>query len=100
MAVNNELGELEDFLRQILNYMPSGGRLCVLTFHSLEDRIVKQTMARWAKGCLCPAYSMACTCGHVPEVRILTKKPLRAQAGELAVNPRASSAKLRAVEKL
>ena len=100
MAVNDELGELAAFLDAILSRLNIGGRVAVLTFHSLEDRMVKQRMRQWAEGCLCPKYAKACTCGHVPEVRVLHKKPLTAQPDELARNPRASSAKLRCAEKI
>ncbi|MCR5258315.1 MAG: 16S rRNA (cytosine(1402)-N(4))-methyltransferase RsmH [Desulfovibrio sp.] len=100
MAVNDELGELSRFLDAILSRLNIGGRLAVLTFHSLEDRMVKQRMRQWAEGCLCPKYAKACTCGHVPEVKVLHKKPLAAQPDELARNPRASSAKLRCAEKI
>ncbi|MBB5142860.1 16S rRNA (cytosine(1402)-N(4))-methyltransferase RsmH [Desulfovibrio intestinalis] len=100
MAVNDELGELQRFLDQILAYLPVGGRLAVITFHSLEDRMVKQAMRHWAEGCRCARHIPRCVCGHQPEVRILHKKPVQAGSDELAVNPRASSAKLRAVEKI
>lgn len=100
MAVNDELGELRRFLDSILKWLPVGGRLVIITFHSLEDRMVKQTMRHWAEGCRCPRHVPVCRCGHVPEVRPLSKKPLIASEGEVAANPRASSAKLRAVEKI
>lgn len=100
MAVNDELGELRRFLDQILAWLPVGGRLAVITFHSLEDRMVKQAMRHWAEGCRCPRHVPVCVCRHQPEVRILHKKPLQAGPEELAVNPRAGSAKLRAVEKI
>ena len=100
MVVNDELGELERFLKSILGRLAIGGRLCVITFHSLEDRLVKKTMKEWSQGCLCPPHVDVCRCHHVPEVRLLTKKPVTATAGELARNSRASSAKLRACEKL
>ena len=100
MAVNDELGELRRFLDAILGWLPTGGRLVVITFHSLEDRMVKQAMRHWAEGCRCPRHVPRCVCGHQPEVRILYKKPLQASEAELAVNPRAGSAKLRAVEKI
>ncbi|MEG2172579.1 MAG: 16S rRNA (cytosine(1402)-N(4))-methyltransferase RsmH [Desulfovibrionaceae bacterium] len=100
MAVNDELGELEQFMHAILGRLNLGGRLVVITFHSLEDRIVKHAMRTWAEGCRCPRHVMRCVCHHVPEVRILHKKPLSATPEELARNPRASSAKLRAVEKI
>ncbi len=100
MTVNDELGELERLLSGILSWLPCGGRLAVITFHSLEDRMVKQAMRHWAEGCRCPAHLPACVCHHQPEVRLLNKKPIRAEQGELAANHRASSAKLRAVEKI
>jgi 16S rRNA (cytosine1402-N4)-methyltransferase len=99
MAVNDEAGELRRFLDKALSRLRAGGRLAVITFHSLEDRMVKHAMRRWAQGCLCPPHLPRCVCGHVPEARMLTKKPVCASAEELAGNPRASSAKLRAVEK-
>ncbi len=100
MAVNDELGELRRFLDQILPCLSIGGRLAVITFHSLEDRMVKQAMRHWAEGCRCPRHVLRCVCGHEPEVRILFKKPLQAGADELATNSRAGSAKLRAIEKI
>lgn len=100
MAVNDELGELRRFLDSILKWLPVGGRLVIITFHSLEDRMVKQAMRHWAEGCRCPRHVPVCRCGHVPEVRPLMKKPLTASEAEVAANPRASSAKLRAVEKI
>lgn len=100
MAVNDELGELRQFLDGILAYLPVGGRLAIVTFHSLEDRMVKQAMRHWAEGCRCPRHVPVCVCKHEPEVRILFKKPITASSEELAVNPRSSSAKLRAVEKI
>jgi 16S rRNA (cytosine1402-N4)-methyltransferase len=100
MAVNDELGELREFLQRILAWLPIGGRLVIISFHSLEDRIVKQAMRHWAEGCRCPRHVPVCICHHEPEVRILCKKPVQAGAAELMRNRRASSAKLRAVEKI
>ena len=100
MVVNDELGELGRFLDAILAWLPIGGRLVIITFHSLEDRMVKHAMRHWAEGCRCPAHVPVCVCHHTPEVRILFKKPVQAGQAELAANPRASSAKLRAVEKI
>ncbi|WP_241159430.1 MULTISPECIES: 16S rRNA (cytosine(1402)-N(4))-methyltransferase RsmH [unclassified Desulfovibrio] len=100
MAVNDELGELRRFLDSILKWLPVGGRLVIITFHSLEDRMVKQAMRHWAEGCRCSRHVPVCRCGHAPEVRPLSKKPLTASPDEVAANPRASSAKLRAVEKI
>lgn len=100
MAVNDELGELKRFLDSILAFLPIGGRLAIITFHSLEDRMVKHAMRQWAEGCRCPRHVRVCTCGHVPEVRFLSKKPVIASPAEVTANPRAGSAKLRAVEKI
>ncbi len=100
MVVNDELGELERFLNAILKRLKVGGRLVVICFHSLEDRMVKQAMRHWAEGCRCPRHVMRCKCGHKPEVKILYKKPVVAEADELKANPRSSSAKMRAAEKL
>lgn len=100
MAVNDEIGELERFLDAILERLAPGGRLAVISFHSLEDRVVKQKMKTWAQGCLCPKSLPVCVCNHQPEVRLLTAKPLCPSPEEVACNSRASSAKLRVVEKL
>lgn len=100
MAVNDELGELRRFLDAVLGRLRVGGRLAVITFHSLEDRMVKQSMRHWAEGCRCPRHVPRCVCGHTPEVRLLHKKPLTAGESELAANPRSGCAKLRAVEKI
>lgn len=100
MAVNDEIGELERFLDAILVRLRPGGRLAVITFHSLEDRVVKHRFRAFAQGCVCPRHVMRCACGHNPEVTILTPKPMTATPEELAANPRASSAKLRIIEKL
>ena len=99
MTVNDELGELRRFLQRALSRLRAGGRLAVISFHSLEDRIVKHAMRQWARDCLCPPHLPRCVCRHVPEARLLTKKPVCASREEVAGNPRASSAKLRAVEK-
>jgi len=99
MTVNDELGELRRFLERALSRLRVGGRLAVITFHSLEDRMVKHAMRQWAQECLCPRHLPRCVCRHAPEARILTKKPLCASREEVAGNPRASSAKLRAIEK-
>ncbi len=100
MVVNDELGELERFLANIFRHLKVGGRLAVICFHSLEDRMVKQSMRHLAEGCRCPQHIMRCVCNHKPEVKILYKKPVVATAEELRENPRASSAKLRAAEKI
>lgn len=100
MAVNDELGQLRLFIDKILPFLSPGGRLAVISFHSLEDRIVKHAMRGWAAGCICPPHVPICVCGHKPQVRILFKKPVVADEEEIASNPRSRSAKLRAIEKL
>jgi 16S rRNA (cytosine1402-N4)-methyltransferase len=100
MAVNHELEELQEFLDRIVDFLHPGGRVAVISFHSLEDRLVKTAFRREASGCLCPPRQPYCTCGHSPRVRILTKKPLVPTPEEAAANPRARSAKLRAAERL
>ena len=100
IAVNDELGQLERVLPQALALLKPGGRLAVITFHSLEDRLVKQHFVSAAAGCICPPGLPECRCGHQPEVRLLWRKPRTATAAELVNNPRARSAKLRAVERL
>ncbi len=100
MVVNDELGQLERFLDAILPRLSVGGRLAIITFHSLEDRIVKQRFRQWSTDCLCPPHLPRCVCGHHAEVALLTKKPIVPGRDELIINPRSGSAKLRVVEKL
>ncbi len=100
IAVNDELGALERALPQALRVLRPGGRLVVISFHSLEDRIVKQFFRREAQDCICPPRQPICTCGHKAQVRILTRKPITPSPEEIHRNPRSRSAKLRAVEKL
>jgi 16S rRNA (cytosine1402-N4)-methyltransferase len=100
MEVNRELDELQEFLDRILPVLKPGARVAVISFHSLEDRIVKRAFKREASGCLCPPEQVVCICGHVPQLRIVTAKPVVATADEVAANPRARSAKLRVAEKL
>jgi len=100
MEVNRELDELQEFVTRILPFLKPGARLAVISFHSLEDRIVKRIFQHEAKGCLCPREVPICQCGHVPQLKILTKKPVTASEAELQANPRARSAKLRVAEKL
>jgi len=100
IAVNDELGALETALPQALALLASGGRLAVITFHSLEDRPVKQFMQREARDCLCPPDLPACRCGHQAQLRIKTRKPIQPDEGENAANPRSRSAKLRIAERL
>ncbi len=100
IAVNDELASLEKGLTAAVKLLKPGGRGVVISFHSLEDRIVKQMFRGMSAGCVCPKGFPVCVCNHKPEVRILTGKPVMAGAEELANNPRSRSAKLRAVEKL
>ena len=99
IEVNDELGELKTLLRNIEDAKPKGAKIAIISFHSLEDRIVKQTFARWAKSCICPAEAMRCTCGNNHSLgKIITKKPIMAQDDELKQNPRSRSAKMRVFE--
>lgn len=100
IAVNSELDSLERFLPEALDVLRPGGRLCVIAFHSLEDRIVKDTFRNWARSCRCPRELAACECEGVPLVRVLTRKALRPSPKEIERNPRSRGARLRAVEKL
>ena len=100
IAVNDELGEVERMLDSALDLLNSGGRLAIISFHSLEDRLVKSAYAQWARGCTCPPDFPVCVCGKTPRVRLVGKKPIVAGAEEVEDNPRARSAKLRVAEKL
>lgn len=100
IAVNRELERLETFLEYAVDLLNPGGRLCVLAFHSLEDRIVKQRFKALEKGCTCPPQFPQCVCGQEPQLRILTKKVVRPTAEEIAANPKARSTRLRAAERI
>ena len=100
IAVNDELGAVEQVMRDAIPALNPGGRLAIITFHSLEDRIVKLGMAEAAKGCTCPPSFPICVCGNKPKVKLITRKPMVATEEELQVNPRSRSAKLRVCEKL
>ena len=100
IAVNDELGSVEKVMRDAVACLNPGGRLAIITFHSLEDRIVKNGMADAAKGCTCPPNFPVCICGNKPKVKLVTRKPIISGDEELEVNPRARSAKLRVCEKL
>ena len=100
IAVNDELEPLEPALRALVDLLNPGGRLCVLTFHSLEDRIVKNTFRNLADPCECPKSFPVCVCGKKPTIVRITRKPITASPEELAQNPRARSASLRIVEKI
>jgi len=100
IAVNEELGSLEEALPQAVRVLRQGGRLVVISFHSLEDRIVKQFFAREARNCICPPRIPKCVCGHHATLAPVTKKPIRATGKEVARNPRSRSARLRIAERL
>jgi 16S rRNA (cytosine1402-N4)-methyltransferase len=100
IEVNGELSGLRQALADAAELLSPGGRLCVITFHSLEDRIAKQLFRELENPCTCPPKAPVCICGKKPVVRILTKKPLTAEQQELEENARSRSAKLRAIEKL
>ena len=100
IAVNDELNSVSQAMETMIPKLNPGGRLAVITFHSLEDRIVKSAMAAGAKGCICPPEFPVCVCGRKPQVKLLTRKPIVSGDEELDRNPRARSAKLRVCEKL
>ena len=100
IAVNDELGAVRRMMEAAPDLLNPGGRLCVISFHSLEDRIVKTEMQAAAKGCTCPPEFPVCVCGKKPKLRILTRKPIVSANAELDENPRARSAKLRIAEKI
>lgn len=100
IATNNELEVLSTALSQLVDCLSVGGRLAIISFHSLEDRIVKQFFRRESQDCICPPEQPVCTCEHVASLTVLTRKPLRATAAEIATNPRSRSAKLRVAERI
>jgi 16S rRNA (cytosine1402-N4)-methyltransferase len=100
IAVNGELDVLEEALDTAFSLLTSGGRLVILTFHSLEDRIVKQKYASWCRGCTCPPDFPQCVCGNQPKAKLVNRKPITASSAELEQNKRSHSAKLRILEKL
>ena len=100
IAVNDELGSVEKVMKDAVECLNPGGRLAVITFHSLEDRIVKTAMVNASKGCTCPPNFPVCVCGKKPKVKLISKKPIVSTEEELERNPRARSAKLRICEKL
>lgn len=100
IAVNDELGSVEKVMKDAIPLLNPGGRLAVITFHSLEDRIVKTAMAEAAKGCTCPPNFPICVCGRKPLVKLISRKPIVASEEELEQNPRSRSAKLRICEKI
>ncbi len=100
IAVNDELGALDTLMGMAVDRLDPGGRLAVITFHSLEDRIVKSALQEAARGCVCPPEFPVCVCGRKPKVRLITRKPILPGTRELEANPRARSAKLRVAERL
>ncbi len=100
IAVNDELGAVRKVMEASVPRLAPGGRLAIITFHSLEDRIVKNGMADAAKGCTCPPSFPVCVCGKKPQVKLITRKPITASDEELEMNPRSRSAKLRVCERL
>jgi 16S rRNA (cytosine1402-N4)-methyltransferase len=100
IAVNGELQALEEVLPQTIEALKPGGRLAIISFHSLEDRMVKQFMRRESKDCICPPRQPACTCGHKATLREITRKPIRPQEEEIRNNARSRSARLRVAERI
>jgi 16S rRNA (cytosine1402-N4)-methyltransferase len=100
IAVNDELGEIESGLKAALQILNPGGRMATISFHSLEDRLVKSFFIVESKDCICPPQQPVCTCGHRASLRILTRRPVRPSAEEVASNPRARSSRLRVAQKL
>ncbi|RHR06101.1 16S rRNA (cytosine(1402)-N(4))-methyltransferase RsmH [Pseudoflavonifractor sp. AF19-9AC] len=100
IAVNDELSSVDRMLQGAVPKLNKGGRLAVITFHSLEDRIVKTGLGEFAKGCICPPDFPVCVCGRTPDVKLVNKKPILPSPQEIEENPRARSAKLRVAEKL
>ena len=100
IAVNQELDRLDTFLKALPGLLNPGGRVSVITFHSLEDRMVKQGLKQYESGCTCPKELPYCVCGFKPSLKTITRKPVTASKEELTANPMARSAKLRVAEKL
>lgn len=100
IAVNDELGILTQTMKDVIDVLKPGGRICVITFHSLEDRIIKDTFKELANPCTCPPSFPICVCGKLPKLKIVTNKPVEPSQREVETNPRARSAKLRIAEKI
>ena len=100
IAVNRELDPLDTAIKDAVGYLKTGGRICVISFHSLEDRIVKEVFRTMERGCTCPPRIPYCICGFRKSITVLTRKPIRPSASEINNNPRARSAKLRIAERI
>ena len=100
IAVNHELDRIRKFMEEAIEWLSPNGRLCVLAFHSGEDRVIKQEMKKLATGCICPPKLPVCSCDHKPSLRILTRKALKPSPAEVAANPMARSTRLRAAERI
>ena len=100
IAVNDELTHLEKCLPEAIDVLTPGGRMAVISFHSLEDRIVKTTFREHSRACICPPRIPQCRCGHIPKLKLLTKKPILPTTEEISQNPRSRSARLRGAEKI
>jgi 16S rRNA (cytosine1402-N4)-methyltransferase len=100
IAVNNELDRVREFMAHVADWLHPGGRLCVLAFHSGEDRIVKHALKKLSAGCICPPGLPVCACGHQPRMRVLTRKAVRPGRVEIEANPMARSTRLRAAERI
>jgi 16S rRNA (cytosine1402-N4)-methyltransferase len=100
IAVNRELDELREVIPEIVDILNPGGRICIITFHSLEDRIVKESFKKMANPCTCPPQFPICTCNNKPKITLISKKPILPSEEEISRNPRARSAKLRVAQKL
>ena len=98
--MNNELGVITSLIRDVASIMNKGGRICIITFHSLEDRIVKNEFKYLATDCICPPELPICQCDKEKEVKVITRKPTLPSKEEIEVNPRSRSAKLRVAEKI
>ena len=100
IEVNGELAILDKTVDDMTEMLSEGGRMCIITFHSLEDRIIKNAMKRHENPCTCPPEFPVCVCGKVPDGKVITRKPILPSDEELEVNPRSRSAKLRIMEKI
>ncbi|MCL2151380.1 MAG: 16S rRNA (cytosine(1402)-N(4))-methyltransferase RsmH [Oscillospiraceae bacterium] len=100
IAINDELGNISQMLKTVPDRLKTGGRICVISFHSLEDRIIKNSLASREKGCVCPKDFPICVCGFVPTLKLITKKPIVPKKTETELNPRARSAKLRIAQRV